>query len=251
MPRRVYWVRRLVVLVVLAVVAGVGYSVVDALVGAWSRAGERQVATPTSAEAALGSGPSTSSTAASPTPSPMTDQRSRTRKARGALPEPDGVCADSDVLVAPRVPGARLNEPIRIVLEVSTRSTPACTWDVSAESVFLKVLRRAEPEEVVWSSQQCPGLMPTAEVVARQQQAAEVVVSWSGQKSDPECSRTAGWVNAGPFRAVSVARGAVTPLEDDFRVAGAAPQIVVEPSPEPEPTDEPTDEPTEEPTEDR
>ena len=175
--------------------------------------------------------------------------------AKQPLPEPDGVCPDSDVVVTPRVHDARLAEPIRIVLEVATKATPACTWEVSPDSVFLKVTRETtDSEEVVWSSQQCPGLMPTAQVVARHEQAAEVVVSWSGQKSDPECSKLPGWVHAGAFRATSIARGAVTPRQEDFTIADPAPEIVVLPSPKPtdgasgDATDQPTDGPSDQPT---
>ena len=258
LPRRVYWVRRLVLLAVLAVVVGTAYGAVQALAGAWSRAGAPDVATPASAELANdtdgaaepGAAPSTGP---SPTGSPeeadeeasgegaeeaADRERETSRARRDRLPAPEGVCPDADVLVQPRVPEARLGEPIRIVLEVSTASTPACTWEVGPDSVFLKVTRVTEDAEgQVWSSQQCTDLMPTAQVVARREKPAEIVVSWSGRMSDPECSRLAGWVRAGSFRAVSVARGAVTPLEEDFIIEEAVPEIVVEPSPLP--TDEP------------
>ena len=254
LPRRVYWVRRLVLLTVLAVVVGTAYGVVDALAGAWTRDEESDMAAPASAEVATSRTGAEDRPAATPSATPSAtrppeegagkapgERRSGARAARERLPEPDGVCPDSDVLVRPRVHEARLGEPIRIVLEVSTASTPACTWEVSPDSVFLKVTRLTEESEVqVWSSQQCPDLLPTAQVVARQEKAAEVVVSWSGRMSDPDCSRNAGWVRAGSFRAVSVAGGAVTPLEEDFSIDEAVPEVVVEPSPLP--TDEPGDE---------
>jgi hypothetical protein len=139
------------------------------------------------------------------------------------------------------VDGAHLGDPIQIVLEVSTRSTPACTWEVAPDSVFLKVTRGAgSADQVVWSSQECPRLMPTAQVVARRQTPAEVVVSWSGRKSDPDCSDVAGWVHTGSYQATAVARGAVTPLEQDFEIA--APKTLVVPSPSPTPSRKPSNE---------
>ena len=258
LPRRVYWVRRLVLLAVLAVVVGTAYGVVGALGGAWSRFGAPDVAVPASAElttetdGAAGTGAVEPSTGPSPTGPPTeaaeeaaeeaADRRAERRAGRDRLPAPDGVCTDADVLVQPRVPEARLGEPIRIVLEVSTRSTPACTWEVGPDSVFLKVTRLTEDSEAhVWSSQHCPGLVPAAQVVAREEKAAKVVLGWSGRMSDPECSRLAGWVREGSYRAVAVAGGAVTPLEEDFVIEAAVPEVVVEPSPLP--TDEPDEGP--------
>ncbi len=246
LPRRVYWVRRLVLLAVLAVVLGTGYSLVGALAGSLSADGGTELATTTGAEVEVTprpvdptvdatTGPTTGPTA-DPSRGPNGDRGSRSRAGRKPLPEPEGECPDEDVVVAPHVAEAHVGEPIRIVLEVSTRSTPACTWEVSPESVFLKVLRGDEGSEQVWSSQQCPDLVPTAPVVARRQQAAEVVVSWSGQLSDPGCTDQPGWVHAGLFRAVSVARGAVEPVEEVFELEKAVPEVVVVP---PTPTSNP------------
>ena len=101
--------------------------------------------------------------------------------------------------------------------------------------------------------------MPTAQVVARREQAAEVVVSWSGRISDPECSTVSGWVLPGRYEAVSVARGAVTPLEEEFRLRKAVPEVVTAPTPTATPTpgadatdgSEPDADPNADPTEDR
>jgi hypothetical protein len=257
LPRRVYWVRRLVLLAVLAVVLGTGFGLVGPLVGplvdSLPGGGGHELVTTTGAEVEVTPGPADPATGPSAAPSPepsAADRGSRSRVAREPLPEPDGECADEDVVVAPHVADAHVGAPIRIVLQVSTRSTPACTWEVSPDSVFLKVLRGDEGSEVVWSSQQCPALVPTAQVVARQEQAAEVVVSWSGQMSDPGCTDLPAWVHAGEFRAVSIARGAVKPRDEVFELEKAVPEVVVvPPAPTPTPTPTPTDTPS--PTDDR
>jgi hypothetical protein len=236
----VYWVRRLVVLAVLAVVVGTGYGVVGFLADSWSAAARPDLAAPAGAEVAATAGPAAGATG-QPTGQPTSRRPaakaggSGSEQARESLPEPEGDCPDADVVVRPHVTDAHVGAPIRIVLEVSTRSTPACTWEVSPDSVFLKVLRGDEGAEVVWSSQQCPDLVPTAQVVARQERAAEVVVSWSGQMSDPGCTDQPAWVHAGTFRAVSVARGAVKPREELFDLEKAVPEVVVVP---PTPTED-------------
>jgi hypothetical protein len=233
-----------VLLAVLAVVIGTGYELVGSLAGSWRQDGGRELVA-TGAEAAATPQPDPTlqpTPTAEPSAPARPDREPRSRAARAALPEPEGECPDADVVVAPHVTDAHVGEPIRIVLEVSTRSTPACTWQVSPDSVFLKVLRGSDGSEVVWSSQQCPEQVPTAEVVARQEQAAEVVVSWSGQMSDPGCTDQPAWVHAGDFRAVSVARGAVKPREESFVLEKAVPEVVVEsPIPSGDPSADPTD----------
>ena len=239
---------------VVAVVLGTGYGLVDALADAWRGRGGPTLVTTTGAGASPTPTAEPSPTTA-PTTGPTTgptDGRPRQRATEEPLPEPEGVCPDADVVVEPHLAEAHVGEPIRIVLEISTRATPACTWEVSPDSVFLKVVRGGDSAEVVWSSQHCPAAMPTAQIVARRKQAAEVVVSWSGRISDAECSTLSGWVLPGDYRAVSVARGAVTPLEEEFRLRKAVPEVVVStPTPTPTPTSTPTSTPSAEPTEDR
>jgi len=249
----VYWIRRFVVLAVLAVVVGTGYGVVGSLADAWRGAGSPQLVTTTGAEVSVTPEPTAEPTGR-PTShqsesrrAPSADPGAASKTTRDSLPEPEGECPDEDVVVEPHVADAHVGAPIRIVLEVSTRTTPACTWEVSPDSVFLKVLRGGEGSEMVWSSQQCPELVPTASIVARQQQAAEVVVSWSGQMSDPGCTDQPAWVHAGEFRAVSVARGAVKPREEVFELQKAVPEVVVVP---PAPSGDPTGDPSEDPSED-
>ncbi len=261
-----YWVRRLVLLIVLAIVVGTGYGLVTALSAAWQDGGERPVATPASAEVTAGGSvqepsptgsPSESPTSPLPTDPPNpTDPPdstgptgSRTEASREPLPEPEGVCPDEDVVVRPSVTDAHVGEPIRVVLEVSTQTTPACTWQVSPGTVFLKISRGGQGD-VVWSSQQCPALMPTVQVVARQSQAAEVVVSWSGQMSDEDCSDQARWVLPGNYRAESVARGAVEPLEERFELQEAVREPVTEvPTLSGTPSGTPSESPSESPSE--
>ncbi len=255
LPRRVYWVRRLVLLAVLAVVLGTGYGLVRALADSWPGEGPPERVTTTGAEVAARPdpiGPTAEPSATGPRPDSSDDRGSSAGAAREPLPEPDGECPDEDVVVRPHVADAHVGSPIRIVLEISTRSTPACTWEVSPDSVFLKVLRADEASEVVWSSQHCPELVPTAQVVARAEQAAEVVVSWSGQMSDLGCTDQPAWVHAGEFRAVSVARGAVKPKDEVFELDKAVPEVVVvTPTPTPHPTESPAEDPAESPAADR
>ena len=238
------------VLAVLAVVIGTGYGLVTSLADSWPTAGGPELVTTAGAEVPATprptGQPSVQPTGASRRPS--ADPGSGSKTTREALPEPEGECLDEDVVVQPHVTDAHVGAPIRIVLEVSTRSTPACTWEVSPDSVFLKVLRGGEGSEAVWSSQQCRELVPTAQVVARQQQAAEVVVSWSGQMSDPGCTDQPAWVHVGEYRAVSVARGAVKPREELFELEKAVPEVVlVPPTPTGTSTADPTDQPTSDP----
>ena len=135
LPRRVYWVRRLVLLLVVAVVLGTGYGLVAALADAWRGRGGPTLVTTTGAEASPTPTPQPSPASApdsSPTASPSADatddRRPRQRVTEEPLPEPEGVCPDAEVVVEPHVTEAHVGAPIRIVLEISTETTPACTW---------------------------------------------------------------------------------------------------------------------------
>jgi hypothetical protein len=147
-------------------------------------------------------------------------QKKRKKKKKKQLPRPDGPCADSDVLVAPVVEEAHVNEPIAITLEVSAAESEACTWEVAPDSVFVTI---TAPERPIWSSQHCPAAIPTEEVVARRVKPAEVTLRWNGKESDPACSAVTDWVLTGSYTVTAIARGSVVPSETDFVLQGARP----------------------------
>ena len=59
---------------------------------------------------------------------------------KGRLPQPEGACDPSDVLVTPSITDAHVAQPVRIVLEVTSLQSPACTFRVAPDTVVLRLL---------------------------------------------------------------------------------------------------------------
>jgi len=217
LPARVYWTRRLVLLlVVLALVLGVARLLGGGGDGgggaAGGGAGAGEAARPVAGEQRETR--SGSATAADPaaTARPEKPEREKKRKKK-PLPQPDGPCADSDVRVVPVVEEAYLDEPVEITLAVSTEESAACTWEVEPETVFVTI---SSPERQLWSSQHCPAVVPTEAVVPRRTKPHTVTLRWNGKESDPACSAATEWVLAGTYTVTAIARGSVVPAEADL-----------------------------------
>ena len=161
------------------------------------------------------------------------------------LPQPDGPCDPADLVVTPLVREAHAGDPIKVVLQVGTHETPACTWQVSPQDVFVTI---ADADATIWSSQQCPAVLPDEQIVPRQEKAARTSFLWNGKASDASCSDATEWAVMGSYRVDAVARGAVEPQESTF-VIGSPTRATVTRTPTP--TSTPSSSGTAEPKKDR
>lgn len=160
-----------------------------------------------------------------PTPSP------KKPKTKPAPAMPTGPCLDSDVKIVPTVPDtAYAGEDVRLTLKLRTFESPACNWEVSAESVAVKLTSGSDR---IWSSQECPAVVPTEAVVLRKRQATMVDVIWSGRRSDAECSRMTQWAQPGWYHVAAAAMGS-EPESKQFELRSPAP-ITITPTPTPKP----------------
>jgi hypothetical protein len=116
--------------------------------------------------------------------------------------EPSGPCPDADVLVTPTVPDPVAGRDVAIVLNLQMGTTEACSWQVSADSVTLKIYAGADD---VWSSRECPGVIPTQEVVIRREVATPVTVLWSSKRSDEYCTDRTAWALPGVYGVAAAA----------------------------------------------
>lgn len=223
LPRRVYWVRRGLVLGV-AVLLVVG---VARLLGAGGGSD------PDTATIVRGE-PTSTATGSVATGTP-TATATPTRKRKG-LAVPEGPCDPADVVVTPTVPSAHVAQPVRIVLEVTPTTSPACTFEVSPESVIVRLMQE-ERSDPLWSTQQCPATVPERTVVARPDRPGRVGVLWNGRTSDDECSNLTRWVFPGTYRAEAIAVGSSTAGTSDF-VLGLPirPTVTRTPTPTAKPT---------------
>jgi hypothetical protein len=238
LPRRVYWFRRLLVLAVaLALVVGIARLL--GLSSGESPEQAAQVANP-QPEDPQPAQAGASSTAPTATMRPgrkgeeLGEKRQKKRKKR--LPQPDGPCLDSDVVVTPLIETQPAGQRVEVVLQVGTRESAACFWEVSPDNVFVTI--SAEELGMLWSTQHCPEAVPTAEVVARKDKPARVSFRWDGRESDEECSGTGAWVTSGSYLVQAAARGSTAVQEAVFVLGPAAtPTITMTPTPTPEPTE--------------
>ena len=229
LPPRVYWTRRLLVLTLAcALVFGVGR-----LLGGTPGDEDGPSAQPAAAQGEAAS--ETATRTALPTPTVGTDDRKKPAKKRGAkarpsktpLAMPSGPCRDSDVRVVPAMEGkAYAGDDVQLTLELSTAESAACTWQVSRNSVAVKV---TSGNDRIWTSQECPAAVPNRPVVLRSAKPTTVEVTWSGRRSDPDCSRTTLWALPGYYHLSAAAMGS-EPESQQFRLREPAPATIT-PSP--------------------
>lgn len=226
LPARVYWFRRLLLLgLVFALVFGL-----SRVFGGGGDGSPEPAAQPASGVATTEVTPSATSTAGV---SPET-AKEPAKKTRIPLAMPTGPCQDRDVRIVPSLENdAFMGEDVRLTLRISTFDSPACSWEVSPDTVVVKLTSGSDR---VWSSQDCPSAVPTEPVVLRDRKATSVEVIWSGRRSDSDCSRLTDWAQAGYYHVTAAAMGS-EPESQQFQLRSPAP-ITITPTPTPKPKEQ-------------
>ena len=157
----------------------------------------------------------------------------RSRKQRKVVPlaEPDGPCDDEDVAVTPTVEKPVAGADVTFVLELRTIFSEACTWNVSPETLTLKV---TSGDDEIWTSRECPHAVGREEVTLRRDHTTRVDVIWDARRSDEDCSRLTKWALPGWYH-VAAAALAGEPSDLQFELERPDPKHVtktVEPKPE-------------------
>ena len=241
LPRRVYWTRRVLVLVVaLALVYGVAR-----LLGGGG--GQQPTARAVGAEASTT--PPTATSAVSPALTPSatdsatagTTDGATAGSTEGAMPgapattalaQPTGACSSGDLVATPSVRGtAHGGHPVVFTIALTTRTSPACTWTVSPQTLVVKVT--SGPDDV-WSTQQCPGAIGKQAVVLRNNAPVDVTVAWNGRRSDEGCTDVPPWAQPGDYHVAAAAFGS-DPVDVQFPLLGAVTRTVTM-TPTPTPT---------------
>ncbi|MGD9958478.1 hypothetical protein [Nocardioides sp.] len=197
LPARVYWTRRLLVLAVaFALVFGLGRLLGGSSDGSSGSGG-------TAAQAAADA--STTTTPAltyGPTVAPS-GKKSRKPKPP-PLPQPQGPCADDEVVVQPLLKAPQGGGAVAIGLRIYSNDSQACTFQVSPSSVVVKLV---SGKDFIWSSQECPKSVPTVDVIARRTVPGVAEVTWSGRRSDSACRTSTDWARPGWYHAIGAALG--------------------------------------------
>ncbi|HYH34911.1 MAG TPA: hypothetical protein VD814_07155 [Nocardioides sp.] len=240
LPARVYWRRRLVVLLAaLALVVGTARVLT---LGSDGSSGDEPQASQVAARSTASADPTTSATSEEPAAEEpqakqrpareARDRRSRDRDRGPVLAEPDGVCADRDIAVTPTVRTPVAGSPVTFTLELRTISTPACTWQASPSTLTMKL---TSGQDEIWTSSDCPRAIPKQDLVVRNNVSTELEVTWSGRRSDEECSGLTEWAMPGWYF-VNVAALAGEPSDLHFELTAPEPGVVTR-TVRPEPRD--------------
>jgi len=225
----VYWVRRLLVLgMACALVFGVG-RVLDGGPGDSVDPSAQPAAATASEPEASGSPTAVSTADAQAAETRRSKPAKEKARVRVPLALPTGPCLDSDVRVVPLLEeNAYAGSDVRLTLRLTTFASPACNWEVSADSLAVKL---TSGNDRIWSSQDCPTAVPEEPVVLRNRMATLVDVTWSGRRSDSDCSRTTQWAEPGYYHVSAAAMGS-EPETQQFQLLPPAP-VTITPTPTP------------------
>jgi len=225
LPPRVYWVRRVMVLGI-AVLLVVG---IARLLG-----GSSDASSPPDKAATVAD---TSDPTASPsTNAPVTtgagthhrgsdggsaaDGPSDDPVTRVAMPS--GPCPADEVAITPSVPKPIAGSDISIVLDISTLSTPACTWTLSNRTVAMKI---TSGNDLIWTTVDCRRAIPTQDLVLRLGDPVRVRLTWDARRSEPGCPVQTQWALPGTYH-VHVAALAGHPQDVAFLLSAPRPADV-------------------------
>ena len=186
-PARVYWVRRLLVAVVLL-------ALLAALWAWWGgrSSGDDAVAVPNPSDTAAPSG----SVSGSPTPSP---EPTPTDPGTSGSPA-SAACADSEIAVTVRTdrPTYTPDQNPNFAIIVTNTGTRSCERDVGQGALELSV--RTAKGDRVWSSDDCSaGGDPEVQSLAPGK-AVDQVVNWPRRTSKPGCPSPAGTAGPGQYQ---------------------------------------------------
>ncbi len=120
------------------------------------------------------------------------------------LLEPEGECAQDDLLVTPTVTDAVAGRSATIVLKLRTLTSPACTWQVSADTLAVRV---SVGDDEVWASRECPATLGDRAVVVRQAVASTYELTWNTRRSDELCPGLTEYAQPGDYRVTAAALG--------------------------------------------
>lgn len=239
LPARVYWFRRLVLLSAAFLLVLTGAKLLGGSSDGRSDADERATtaAAETTTSPTAGASVTGGAPAASVAPPEAATDEGSTRKERRAakkaaaaaatptpapLPTPSGPCTGEDLVVVPAVGEVRAGGQVEFALNFRSLATPACTWQVSPETVTVKI---TSGDDDIWFSQECPASLPVQDIVVYQGQDTAVPMVWNGKRSDEECSRLTDWARPGFYHLVAATYGG-EPTDVQFELRVAAPVTV-------------------------
>lgn len=208
LPARVYWTRRIVVLVIPLLLVVVLARVLGGSSDGKDSAPDR----------ATQAGATVEETAAVPTSGPTAQVGAGTKGKKGkkkreqetvppapVLAEPSGPCVDSDIVATPTITSAPGGVDVPITINLRTLTTEACTWQASPQTLTVTI---TSGSDFIWSTRECPAAIAVQDLVVRQAVDTPVVVTWAeGKRSDETCSGRTDWARPGFYHVEAAALG--------------------------------------------
>jgi hypothetical protein len=135
---------------------------------------------------------------------------------------PSGPCAASDIAITPSVPKPIAGGDITLVLDISSLNTPACTWKLSGKTMALKI---TSGNDLIWTSSECPRVIPEQDLTVRQIEPTRVKLTWDARRSEPGCPVRTEWALPGTYH-LHVAALAGQPQDATFLLTAPSPPEV-------------------------
>ncbi|MGH3366573.1 MAG: hypothetical protein ACRDOY_05170 [Nocardioidaceae bacterium] len=249
LPPRVYWRRRLFVLVVLAgavVLAGRVLPIGGATPPTAPTANRAAPSAAPSVSNKPGADQSAGKSSSSATQPKSEKQRAaskagtraeRASRVTSRLQAPAGACQPSDVQIVPDVQDTEARASVPLRLGLSTSGVEACTFEFGSETVAIEV---TSGEDLIWDSTACARTLETQSVVVRPGWLSYVTVDWTGRRGTEGCPDGSAFAQPGFYWAEAAAVGG-EPYRGQFEL--------VTPPPEPSPSETPSEDPAEQPSE--
>jgi hypothetical protein len=135
---------------------------------------------------------------------------------------PSGPCAPDDIAMTPSVPKPIAGSDVTIVLDISTITTPACTWTLSSRTLAMKI---TSGNDLIWTTVECSRTIPAQDLVLRLGEPVRVRLTWDARRSEPGCPGATKWALPGTYH-VHVAALAGQPADVAFLLSAPSPADV-------------------------
>lgn len=130
-------------------------------------------------------------------------------------------CTPSSIQVTPSITKGVAGGAITVDLTMSTSET-ACNFAVSGSTVAVKVMSGTNS---LWSSQDCPNVVPAGTLTLRKAAPVDVSLTWDGHQSNGSCGATNYWVGPGSYQILASVIGS-TPTSANFSLKQPAQQTI-------------------------
>jgi hypothetical protein len=111
---------------------------------------------------------------------------------------------------------------IKLVLDISSLNTPACSWTLSGKTMALKI---TSGKDLIWTSSECPHAIPSQDLTVRESDPTRVKLTWNARRSEPGCPVRTEWALPGTYH-LDVAALAGQPQDVTFLLSAPSPAEV-------------------------